>query len=505
MSSNLLQQLSSLPNVGGGGVPVQQYAATLQQVLTKELTSVPNQQIDTLASTSGALNSVEAALAQFQSATQSLASVQSWTPTVVTSSNPAAFTVSGGQGAPTSSFSVSVTSLAQSQLEVAQVSLSVASASGTFYIYSGNTAAGTPLATISVSSGESLASIVSAINQTTSTSNVQAFVLGNGNLAVESTLTGAKNAFTLADATGSNFISTQTSMSITQKSSDAVISIAGTTVNSSTNTFANVVPGVTLTVLASGASGTLNITQDSSKLLSNVKSWMDSYNRVVDILHSDTSYIPSATGKGLGQAGPLVGDAAAAGLLSQLPGALNTLLPSSSTLQSLSSVGIILDPNNGHMEWQSSAGFKANGKSFPGSLQDGQTLFQNAMATNSSAVETLFGVVQNTSLSTVIPNSGVLGNVNNVLNEFLGFGSSSGIISNELTSISSQTTSLNTYLKQVEQTITDRVNNFTMQLNALNASLAHAQSQMKTLGALLASGSSSTSSSGSSSSTTTTG
>ncbi|MDQ0190667.1 flagellar filament capping protein FliD [Alicyclobacillus cycloheptanicus] len=497
----LQQQLNSIPNVTGNGVPVQTYASEEQQILTQELTSEPDAELTTISNQTSALNSLQTALQQLQTATQSLASAQTWTPVNAVSSNTSAFTVSAGAGALVSSFGVTITNLAQNQVTVAAASVTTASASGTFSINYNAGTSGTASVTIDVTEGERLSDIIAAINEQTPTTGVEAFVMGNNQLAFASKSTGADAAFTVSDVTG-DFISSL-NLQTTESAQDATIVVGGTTITSSTNTFSNVIPGVTLTALSSGT-GTLSVTQNTSDVVSSVQNWMTAYNNVIDLLNKDTAYTP-ATASSAASSGPLSGDATATGLLAQLPNALNSLV-SSSKLQSLSAIGIVVDPNTGHLEFQSSSGFTINGKTFGGSLQDGQTMFQNALEQNPSDVEALFGVVPNTTLATVIPQSGVLGNLNNTLDQYLGFGSIQGMIPNELTSLQTQTNNINQYLNQVNQEIANRIANFTAQLNALNASLQHAQAQMSLLSSLFSgvtgssTSSSSSSSSGSSSS-----
>lgn len=496
LSVNLLQQINSIPNVTGSGVPVAQYSNEMKQILTNQMTSVPNSELKTISNQTTALNSLSSALQQLQTATQTLASAQTWTPINATSSNQNAFTVSASAGALVSSLGVSVTNLAQAQMLVASSTATTVATSGTFEIFAGTGTSGTALATISVTSGESINDVVTAINQDTVQTGVQAFLMGNGQLAMESTQTGSTGAFTLTDTSG-NFVSSL-GLSYAQQAQNASITIGGVTVTSSNNTFSNILPSVTLTALATG-SGTLDISQNTSGIMSAVQNWMAAYNNVINLANKDTAYT-AATASTPATAGPLSGDPNAMGALSQLPNAINSLI-SGSTLESLSAVGIVIDPTNGNLEFQSTSGFTVNGKNFGGSLQSGQTMFQNAIQNNLTGLENLFGVVQGTTLQTVLPTSGILGNLNNAINYFVGFGSIQGSIPSELQSLNTQTNNINQYLTQVNQTINNRISAYTSQLNALNASLQHSQSQMALINQLFGSTSSSSSSSSSGSST----
>lgn len=491
----LQQQLNSIPNITGNGVPVQQYATAEQQILTTELTSVPNSQLTSLTNQTSALTALQTALEKLQSSTQSLASSQTWQAVNVNSSNPSAFTVSGQAGAIVSSFGVTVTQLAQNQVSIAQGSMTATS--GSFTINYGTNDASSM--SVTVTNGESLTQIIAAVNSDTSTTGVEAFSIGNNQLAFSSTNPGLNNQFTITSS-GSNYIpSLGVTITTTQNALDAEVLVGGTPVTSTSNTFTNLLPNVTLNAIGTGY-GTLNVSQNTSGVLNAVQNWMSDYNNVVDLLKNDTAYVP-ATISTTGTVGPLIGDASANGLLSQLPSAVSSMYSGNSSLiSSLSSIGIVLDPNNGHLEFQSSAGFTINGQNFGGSLQDGQTMFTNAIQNNLADVQSVFGVIPNTTISSVIPQSGVLGALNNTLNQFLGFGLEQGAIPSELSSLNTQTQNINTYLIQVNQEITTKVSNFTAQLNSLNASLQKSQAQMQLVNSLFSVTSSSNSSSGSSSS-----
>lgn len=495
MSVNLLQQLFTVSNPGGTGIPVQQYAQELQSVLTQQLTTAPNQQLSTLSTQQSALTALQSALQQFQTATDTLAGAQTWNPVTVTSSNTSAFTATSTSGAQPGTYNITVNTLASNQVNFAQSGWQSSSSGastltgGTFSIT--NTASGNA-ASVTVTSGESLDQIAAAVNQSTSTTGVQASVINNGNsstpyqLVFQSVNTGSNAAFTLADTSG-NLISTQLNAgTATQSAANATITLDGSvSLTSQSNQFTNAIPGITLNAVQAGASGTLTVTQDTSAVVSAVQTWMNAYNSVIDLLHKDTAYTPSNSPNtqngSSGTAGPLFSDVNANGLLTQLPNSATAVVAgSSAAYNSLASVGIVVDPTTGHLEFQPGGGFSG----YSGTLQDGQTMFQNALANNATAVQQLFGAVQNSG-STALPNSGVLGNVTTTLNTFLGSGGSIGGIPSDLTSIQNQQNNIQTYLKQVNQQIAQQVSDFTSQLNALNAAMQQSQAQMQALSAMI--------------------
>lgn len=500
MSVNLLQQLNTISNPNGIGIPVTTYTQEMKQVLTAQLMTAPQQQLTALNASQSALTALQSALQSFQQATYTLATSQNWNSVTASSSAPSAFTATTTSGAQPSVYSLQVTQLAQNQIDVQSTNIQTTATgssnftSGTITITPATLNSGQAV-TVNVSAGESLNDIVTSVNQNTSVTGVQAQVINNGSggyvLTFSSVQTGSAYGFQLGGTLiGSGTGQFQVTQS--QLAQNAAINLDGITLNSATNTFSSAIPNVTVTVQQTMSSaGTLTISSDASSAISAVQNWMSSYNSLVDLIHKDTAYTPSSSSSGSnsqtgGTSGPLFSDVTTNSLLAQLPSDLNQMITTtSSAVNSLSSVGIVLNPSNGHLEFQSSSGYSFAGGSFTGTLQDGKTMFTNALAANSSAVQQLFGVVQNNTASTAIPTSGILGTLNNTLNEFLvGANGSPGFMQSDLNSIESQQQNVNNYLNQITQQINQTVANFTSQLNSLNAALQQSQAQMQQLSAL---------------------
>ena len=510
MSVNLLQQLNTVSNPNGVGIPVSTYVSEMQKILTQQLTTVPNNELSTLNTSQSALTALQTALQSFQTATYTLASSANWNSVSAASSDPSAFTATTASGAQPGIYSLQVTQLAQNQTNIQNNNFAL-SASGTSNFTSDTITItpttvnnGTPQ-TINVTANESLNSIATAVNSDTALTGVAAQVLYNGStyqLAFSSTQTGTAYGYTL----GGTLVSSGQLTTTNTSAANAHIHLGGVILKSSTNTFTNSIPNVTINVSSlMSTAGTLSITSSTSSTVAAVKTWMASYNSLIDLLHKDTAYTASTNTSNSttgGASGPLFTDTNANNLLSQLPSAVSQIVSGvSSSLSSLAAVGIVESPNTGHLEFQSSSGFTGTsftGTSFTGTLQDGQTMFTNALTANASGVQQLFGIVQSNSANTAIPTSGILGGVSNLLTTYLtGAGGQQSPIQSDLNSISAQETNINNYLTQVNQQIAQNVANFTSQLNALNAAIQQSQAQTRAMSALLG-GSSSGSSSGSS-------
>lgn len=117
---------------------------------------------------------------------------------------------------------------------------------------------------------------------------------------------------------------------------DAQLSIGGISATSKTNTFTDLVPGVTVTLAATANkddTSTITVAQDTSSVKSSVSALVDQVNKLLTSIDDQTAGKTATTA-----AGVLAGDSTARSLRSAL---LNTVFGSSNT--SMSSVGIQTD------------------------------------------------------------------------------------------------------------------------------------------------------------------
>lgn len=191
----------------------------------------------------------------------------------------------------------------------------------------------TPLA---LTTDGTLQGLVDAINDPVNATGLSATAVqvspGQYRLLVESTDTGATSDFTLTDtATGGQILGGQT----VRAGQDAQITLGSSlTVTSSTNTFTDITPGVSIT-LAPDATGTatVSLTRDSSAVSAGVKALVDAVNAELSDIDGLTAYDPATKASGL-----LAGNSAVRDLRSAL---LDSVFPTDGT--SLSSLGIQTD------------------------------------------------------------------------------------------------------------------------------------------------------------------
>lgn len=186
--------------------------------------------------------------------------------------------------------------------------------------------------------GGTLQELVTAVNASTSTTGVTATAVkvanGSYRLLAESTTSGTASSFTLTNADGTSLLGGAT----VRAGADAQITLgAGITATSTTNTFADLVPGVSVTLGATatvGSTATVTVARDASSVKASVSALVDQVNSLLTAI--DTQ---SATKTATTPAGVLAGDSTARTLRSAL---LNTVFGDSSTA-SMSTLGIQTD------------------------------------------------------------------------------------------------------------------------------------------------------------------
>lgn len=192
---------------------------------------------------------------------------------------------------------------------------------------------GQPDLTISTAGG-TLDQLATAIND--ADAGVRATLVKTGTsggvdqfrLLVESTATGAGETFSLTDSNGAALLGGET----VRAGRDASITVGGITATSASNTFADITPGVTLTLSPSATgSADVTVTHDPASRTAAVKAFVEEINGVIGQIA--TLSAASSTAKGV-----LAGDSA----VRRVAGALHdTLYPADGT--SLATVGIEVD------------------------------------------------------------------------------------------------------------------------------------------------------------------
>ena len=266
------------------------------------------------------------------------------------SSDTSVMTVAAVAGTPVGALSQSITvnALAYAQsVKSGAYSTSQAFNTGTLTLTVGS---GSPI-TINVdSSNNTLSGIAQAINAkaTGVTANVITGSDGTATLVLKGK-TGAANSFTLASAddgtatqpTGGTSLSAlsydgtaASGLTQTQAAQDASVTVDGVTVTRDSNTFNDVIPGVSMTL---SKIGTVNLTstRPNSAITEAVTDFVTAYNQLLSELNTDTA---AATGSG--SAGPLQGNSALRQLKTQLSQLTTTPLNATGTIRTLAELGV---------------------------------------------------------------------------------------------------------------------------------------------------------------------
>ncbi|HCS4014866.1 TPA: flagellar filament capping protein FliD, partial [Escherichia coli] len=194
--------------------------------------------------------------------------------------------------------------------------------------------------------------LVNAINDSDDNPGVSAALVktdGTTTIMLTSDSTGAQSAFSVS-VTGHDASNDSTSAPVAtdvSSAQDAIIhlgSASGPAITNSSNTFDDVIPGVTMTFTEVSDSDsdltTFNISEDSSASQEKVQTFVDAYNTLIDTVDSLTTH-----GDDSSSAGVFAGDAG----LSSLANQLDDIAHASYNGVSIVDYGITLD-SHGHLQ-----------------------------------------------------------------------------------------------------------------------------------------------------------
>lgn len=328
-------------------------AAAYADIATQSA-NLKQQQAELNAESSG-LDSLSTALTDFQSAIDALNSDTDGPLTFSATSNNDSTTVSANSEAQAGTYSFYVSSLAQGQQSTFQMTDKTYYATGTLDL----TMADGSNMEIALSTADSdgdgyvdATGLVDAINSSDENPGVSAALVktdGQTTIMLTSDTTGAQSGFTVTvNNTGTSTVITTPNTAET-KPTDAEIHLGskdGPAITSSSNTFDDVIPGVTMTFTevsdpddASDVT-TITVAEDSSASQAKVQTFVDAYNTLVDTVDSLTSNGGDGSNPGV-----FAGDAGLSSLTNQLDDIAHSYYDGVSIVD----YGISLD-SDGHLE-----------------------------------------------------------------------------------------------------------------------------------------------------------
>jgi flagellar hook-associated protein 2 len=249
-------------------------------------------------------------LLKVQSAAAALKTSSTFDRFSASSSDPNVLTVSGASGATPGNYTINVTQLAaahqltnKAAKEVGSTTNSIVSgASATFSFQVGSGA----VQNITLGAGATLDDLKTQINDLGA--GVQASVLNTGTasspayrLVLSSTTTGLASAVTITgDSTSLDFLNTSGTggTDTLQAAQDATVVLGNPTANPvtihrSTNTIADALPGLTLTLKSTtpvGSTDSVSVNFDTTTIKSNIKSLVSAYNDTVKFINDRNTY-----------------------------------------------------------------------------------------------------------------------------------------------------------------------------------------------------------------------
>lgn len=301
---------------------------------------------------------VTSALSKLRDLSSKLSSSSFWKQTTASSSSSGVTVTSSGVALP-ANYAVEVQQLASAQALIGGQSFTSSTAAvgtGTLTIEMGSwgtnqstfTPTSTPSsATITVDSSDTVETLRDKINA--AGIGVSASILTDASgarLVMRSKTTGAANAFrtTVSGATGGvatlgyDPSSGVTGATQTKAAADAKATIDGVSVASSTNTFANVLDGVSLTANAvTTSAANITVSNDTATMKKTLQDFAAAYTELNSLIATDTKY--DATNK---KAGPLQGDSSVVGVQTSLRALLSASSTASSAYSRLSDAGFEL-------------------------------------------------------------------------------------------------------------------------------------------------------------------
>lgn len=265
---------------------------------------------------------------------------RTWNTVKIASSNTSAVNATMTGVAQAGSYNIEVVNLAKSQ-----TSVTASLAANTKMDANGAMTFGVGGASIeiAVAANDTLSSIAEKINANGDLSkSVIASVItasnGDQQLMLRARETGVANAFTVSVSPvgQGNLDSLMPLAGVGQSAADAKIKLNGVEIVSGSNTFAQTVPGLSITVSEEGKSALLNLTQDKDAVQSSIQKFVDAYNALNELLSNSTKYDKESD-----VAGVLQGDSSSVSLQNSLRMMTQTIAANATgAFSRLSDVGI---------------------------------------------------------------------------------------------------------------------------------------------------------------------
>lgn len=455
----------------GSGIDIDGLVASLVGAERVPLETALNAKEANITQTSSSLVAAKSAVSNLEMAANKLADATTFSKFTPTVSDPTKLSASVTSSAAAGSYQLTVSSLASAQT-LSSGNFSATSdtlGTGTLTIalgspvYTGNIpdtyASFTQSSAVDItidSSNNTLAGIRDAINA--SNAGVNASILKNGSnyqLLMVAENTGLANSLSISvsgdssgtdeDASGLSQLVYNASVSRLQQSSagsDASFAINGLAVTSSSNTVNDLIDGVSVNLLSTTTSAvTLDIDVDTSAVVREVESFVESYNEYATLFKDLTKY-DSTTGI----SGPLQGDSTVRSIMSRVRNEIAVQVDGlNGSFRSLSDVGISIDKS--------------------GAMSFSESTFNTAFKSAPSEVSAIFAKTTHSGVEV----EGVAEKLETLMEGFLITG---GVFDLRINSLNSQLTDLNDERSTLARRMQALENRYFAQLNAMDSLIA---------------------------------
>lgn len=292
--------------VSGSGLDVNSLVSQLMAAERAPIDQRFRTKENTITTKLSALGSIKSALSSLRDSLDVLGSAESLAGRSVENPGSSAFRVTAGSGAALGNYSIEVVSLASTH----KLSSMLYASGPTSEFGNGNLTItqGADSFSFAVGSGTTLAQLVDLINEDPNNTGVTASLLTTSDgsrLVLSASEPGSAGEISLS-GTGSldTFIAGVTEA---MPASDAVVTIDGITVTSSSNVLEDVIEGLTITLLSAQPGSTFNmgVTYDRVGAREKLDDFVKKYNAFAATAQRTRAYDPSSN-----TAGPLIADSA---------------------------------------------------------------------------------------------------------------------------------------------------------------------------------------------------
>jgi flagellar hook-associated protein 2 len=411
-----------------------------------------------------ALKSIQTSMQSLQTAARAMRDPSVWANTqTVASSNPTAVSAVLTGGAAAGGFQIGVQRLASADQVTQGTGLTAANGDDTLHIQVGS---GAP-ANVSISSGDTLATIASKINASSS-SQVYASVVNN-RLVLSGQVTGAANTIAV---TSDSTLASDLGMSQSLVANDAQYTINGQAMTSATNTVSNGLAGVTLTLngtTASDASLVVTAPAPNTTTITNaIQGFVTAYNSTVDMIYGyvNDPKVANPSTDAQREAGMLQGDPQLLSILSNLRSAVTTTM--SGATGGLGYLG-----NIGLSTGKAVGSGTISQDSLEGKLSLDTTKLQSVLASNFSSVKSLFSNATGS-----FGSEGLSQRMDDIINPQT---SATGALNGRITSEASLIQSYSQQIADIEQRVTLHEATLRAQFTAMESAVAQLQSSSSAL------------------------